>query len=106
MLLTISSGRPVETCGLPKLPFPRIPRIRVRVAGETEEGARPRVRPTHAAFVLVASGLAAIVYTYPLVIHFGEAIPYGLGVSPERRVQGLVPGDQLQFLYFLSVTDD
>jgi hypothetical protein len=78
----------------------------VRVAGETEEAARPRVRPTHAALVLVASGLAAIVYTYPLVFHFGEAIPYGLGVSPERRVQGLVPGDQLQFLYFLSVTDD
>ena len=41
--------------------------------------------------------LAAIVYTYPLVIHFGEAIPYGLGVSPERRVQGLVPGDQRCF---------
>jgi hypothetical protein len=78
----------------------------VRVAGETEEAARPRVRPTHAALVLVASGLAAVAYTYPLVLHFGEAIPYGVGVSPEHRVQGLVPGDQLQFLYFLSVTDD
>ncbi len=56
--------------------------------------------------MLLAGGLAAVVYTYPLVLHFAEAIPYGCGVSRERRVQGLVHGDQLQFLYFLSVTDD
>src|SRR5439155_1433867 len=49
---------------------------------------------------------SALVYTYPLILHFGEAIPYACAVSPERRVQGLVPGDPLQFLYFLSVTDD
>jgi hypothetical protein len=78
----------------------------VRVADETEGACRPRVRPTYAALVLAASGFAAVVYTYPLIFHFADAIPYGCGVSPERRVQGLVPGDQLQFLYFLSVTDD
>ena len=71
-----------------------------------ENGARPRVRLREAALVLAAGLLSALVYTYPLILHFGEAIPYACAVSPERRVQGLVPGDPLQFLYFLSVTDD
>jgi hypothetical protein len=55
---------------------------------------------------VLAGLVAAAVYTYPLVLHFTAAIPYACGVIPERRVQSLVPGDPLQFLYFLSITDD
>jgi hypothetical protein len=55
---------------------------------------------------VLAGFVAAAVYTYPLVLHFTAAIPYACGVTPERRVQSLVPGDPLQFLYFLCLTDD
>ena len=56
---------------------------------------------------VVLLGLAAgLVYTYPLVLHAREAIPYTSHASPEGRVQALLPGDQLQFYYFLSLTDD
>ncbi len=56
---------------------------------------------------MIAVGLLlGVVYTYPLVRHFRSAIPYACGVAPERRIQSLVPGDPLQFLYFLSLTDD
>ena len=70
------------------------------------EGSRPRVHRAEAALVSAAGLLLAVVYTYPLVRHFTSAIPYACGVTPERRIQGLVPGDPLQFLYFLSLTDD
>jgi len=70
------------------------------VAGE--DGVRLR----EAALVVGAALLASLIYTYPLLLHFGEAIPYGVAASTERRVQGLVAGDHLQFFYFLSLTDD
>jgi hypothetical protein len=76
------------------------------VADHRADGSRPRVHRTEAALVVLAGLLAAVVYTYPLVLHFTAAIPYACGVSPERRVQSLVPGDPLQFFYFLCVTDD
>jgi hypothetical protein len=71
-----------------------------------ESGTQPRVRLREAVLVVVGALLAAFVYTFPLVRHFREAIPYAYAVAPERRVQDLVPGDHLQFLYFLSVTAD
>jgi hypothetical protein len=76
------------------------------VADEKADGPRPRVHRVEAALVTAAALLLAVVYTYPLVRHFTSAIPYACGVSPERRIQSLVPGDPLQFLYFLSLTDD
>src|SRR4029079_10916276 len=76
------------------------------VADHRADGSRPRVHRTEAALVVLSGLLAAVVYTYPLILHFTVAIPYACGVTPERRVQGLVPGDPLQFFYFLSVTDD
>jgi hypothetical protein len=76
------------------------------VADHRADGSRPRVHRTEAALVVLSGLLAAVVYTYPLVHHFTVAIPYACGVTPERRVQSLVPGDPLQFFYFLCVTDD
>jgi hypothetical protein len=76
------------------------------VTNHRADGSRPRVHRTEAAAVVLAGFAAAAVYTYPLVLHFAAAIPYACGVTPERRVLSLVPGDPLQFLYFLSVTDD
>ncbi len=76
------------------------------MADEKADGSRPRVHRVEAALVTAAGLLLALVYTYPLVRHFTSAIPYACGVSPERRIQSLVPGDPLQFLYFLSLTDD
>jgi hypothetical protein len=59
------------------------------------------------AALVVAVGLGlGLVYTAPLVWHFREGLPYAYAVSPERRFQALVPGDQLQYYYFLSLTDD
>jgi len=64
------------------------------------------MRLREAVLVVIGGLLAGVVYTFPLAGHFREAIPYGYAVPAERRVQGLVPGDQLQFLYFLSLTAD
>ncbi|MET0151339.1 MAG: hypothetical protein ABW298_01860 [Candidatus Binatia bacterium] len=76
------------------------------MADEKVDGPRPRLRRAEAALVTGAGLLLAVVYTYPLVRHFTSAIPYACGVTPERRIQSLVPGDPLQFLYYLSLTDD
>lgn len=73
----------------------------------SSEGSGARVvRPRTVWLVMLVGTIAAVAYTFPLIVHFREAIPYGYGVSPERRVQGLVPGDQLQFYYALALTDD
>ncbi len=64
------------------------------------------VSPGAALLVVLLGTIAAGAYTFPLIEHFREAIPYGYGVSPERRVQALVPGDHLQFFYALVLTDE
>ena len=71
-------------------------------------GKAPQLGGARSAIVVVwlLGCIAALLYTYPLVWHVGEGIPYGAGVTREREVVGLVPGDHLQFYYFLSITDD
>ncbi len=53
--------------------------------------------------VTITALAAAFAVTFPLVLHLREAIPYGAGIGPERRFQDLVPGDPLQFYYYLSL---
>jgi hypothetical protein len=52
-------------------------------------------------------GIAAgLVYTYPLVRNLTTAIPYTYGAPSANTIAGLVPGDHLQFYYFLTLTED
>lgn len=64
------------------------------------------MRAGSALLVALVATVGAGAYTFPLIRYFREAIPYGYGVSPERRVQALVPGDHLQFYYALALTDE
>ena len=89
-----------------KLRLREIPRIRLRVAAERMVGRAPAVALRPAALVVVGGLLVGLVFTYPLVRHVREAVPYAYGADSQSAVQGLVPSDQLQLYYFLSLTDD
>jgi hypothetical protein len=69
-------------------------------------GRAPAVRLRPAALVALGGLIVGLVFTYPLVRHVREAVPYTYGADPRTAVQGLVPSDQLQLYYFLSLTDD
>jgi hypothetical protein len=89
-----------------KLRLLRFARIWPRVSRERRAGSASPTVFSRAALV-VAVGLAlGLAYTAPLIWHFREALPYAYAVSPERRFQALVPGDQLQYYYFLCLADD
>ncbi len=67
---------------------------------------RPGVSSRASALVILFGALAGLVFTYPLVRHFTAAIPYAYAVPPSNAEPALIPGDQLQFYYFLAITED
>jgi hypothetical protein len=56
--------------------------------------------------VILFGALAGLIFTYPLVRHFTAAIPYASAVPLSNAEPALIPGDQLQFYYFLAITED
>jgi hypothetical protein len=101
----VRKGNPDRRSRGGKIAFPGDRSYEARVSYERGAGAA-RTKLVHGVLLVLLGLAAAVIYTTPLARHFHEAIPYAYGVSWERRVQGLVPGDQLQFFYFLSLTDD
>lgn len=76
------------------------------MGGMQARASRTASARSAALVVWLLGSVAGLIYTSPLLSHFREGIPYGFRVSPEREVVGLVPGDHLQFFYFLSITGD
>ena len=89
-----------------ELPSHRIPHRNLAVPVESDPVPRSRVSYRASALVIVFGALAGIIYTYPLARHFTTAIPYGYAVPTPIGMPGLIPGDQLQFYYFLAITED
>ena len=50
--------------------------------------------------------IAGILYTWPMVLHFFSAIPYGLSPAPEFAQVSLMPGDHLQTYYWFWLLKD
>ncbi len=58
------------------------------------------------AIVTLVATLAALVYTYPLVLHWREAIPFRVAASPGDPVADLISGDHLQLHYYMALLRD
>src|SRR6185295_4784718 len=87
------------------LPLRDASRMSPAVSQPSEDARPSRLRSSHGALLLLGSVLLGIVYTAPLILHLSSAIPYATQAAPQQP-QGLVPGDHLQFYYFLSLTDE
>ncbi len=76
--------------------------MRVRGSGLRDRSGRAAAT----AVVALLAALAALLYTYPLILHWREAIPFRVAAPPGEPVSDLVPGDHLQLHYYMALFRD
>jgi hypothetical protein len=72
----------------------------------SRSASRPRLERGAALGLLLAFLLLGIAFTAPLVGHLHDALPYAAVPLPGRELASSVPGDYLQFYYYLWLVRD